>query len=236
VDRDTFIEDLSGLRLNFSLYEKCRPVITALAALQTDNEKEAILSVLGRNPNIDSYIHEHLDSEPVFYIVSQKFFDAWCDKTSFSRSHEIKREDRDLCMDNSALIEEGHTSRLKEDAGTVVLPRVVFFPLSKWYKCNKVIERRVITYPSGAKRRKSVAEGPRSIENKYSKLMGDMVYELEVRPRCIYLERISDKGERPHANLVVGQRLDLKAVKKLGKLPFMELQVSKKSKLEDVLR
>lgn len=80
----------------------------------------------------------------------------------------------------------------------MVLPRVVFFPLSKWYTCNKVIERRVITYPIGAKNRKSLAEGPKSAEDKYTKVVGNMVYELEVKPRCIYFERISDKGERPH--------------------------------------
>jgi len=73
------------MHLNFSLYEKCRPAITALAALHTDNEKDAILSVLGRNPNIDSYIHENLDSESIFYLVSEKFFEAWCQKTSFAR-------------------------------------------------------------------------------------------------------------------------------------------------------
>lgn len=113
--------------------------------------------------------------------------------------------------------------RLKEDVDTVVLPRVVFFPLSKWYKCNKVIERRVISYPGGIKRRRSAAEGPKINDDKYSKVVGDMVVELEVRPKCIYFERISDKGEMPHENLIVGSRLDLKYVKKLGKLPFVEL-------------
>lgn len=100
VTRETFLEDLSGLHLNFKTYEKCRPTITALTALQSDNEKEAILSVLSQNPNIDSYILDHLESESVFYLVSRKFFDAWCDKAGFGKSHSLKREERDLLMDN----------------------------------------------------------------------------------------------------------------------------------------
>jgi hypothetical protein len=28
----------------------------------------------------------------------------------------------------------------------VIVPKFVFYPLSKWYNCNKVIERKVIEY------------------------------------------------------------------------------------------
>jgi len=52
-------------------------------------------------------------------------------------------------IDNASLVENLHSSRLKEvqyNQDFIIVPRFVFFPLSKWYSCNKVIERKVIKY------------------------------------------------------------------------------------------
>ena len=47
------------------------------------------------------------------------------------------------------MLEAHHCFRMKEYTyGTefIIVPRFVYFPLSKWYSCNKVIERKVIKY------------------------------------------------------------------------------------------
>ena len=63
ISRADFLEDTHEIHLDFKLYETCRPTLTALAALNTDNEKEAIMAVLGFNSNIEAYILDHLDTE-----------------------------------------------------------------------------------------------------------------------------------------------------------------------------
>lgn len=46
---------------------------------------------------------------------------------------------------NSALVEQRHSVRLKDGVEFMIdyllLPKFVFWPLSKWYACDKVIER-----------------------------------------------------------------------------------------------
>lgn len=64
-----------------------------------------------------------------------------------------------------------------------------------------------------------------------------MTYELEVNPKFVYFEKINEKGERPHQKAVVNQKIGVQYVKKnQGKLPFFELQVSRKTTFEEVLR
>jgi hypothetical protein len=130
-------------------------------------------------------------------LVNKRFFDAWCERSGFSKtSFSLKKEDWEGTIDNEALFEPKHTLRLKDEADFVVLPKVVFFPLSQWYKCNRVIERKVISYSAGLKRRNTLTESQKL--NGYSKTIGDTTYELELKPKFIYFEKISEKGERPH--------------------------------------
>ena len=111
------------------------------------------------------------------------------------------------------LVEQYHSQRLRDveyGQDFVVLPRNVFFPLSKWYKCNKVIERKVIAYKQDKNRALNLFKNKKSVsqsglENskladieKSFKVVGDTTYELELYPKFIYIEKISDKGERPH--------------------------------------
>jgi len=66
----------------------------------------------------------------------------WSEDTDFG----IKIEHKD-CIDNMALMEPKHQFRLKDlvyKQDYVLLPKHVFFPLSKWYACDKVITRQVI--------------------------------------------------------------------------------------------
>jgi hypothetical protein len=73
-------------------------------------------------------------------------FDSGLQKSSLLN---IKKEERQKLIDNQSLMEPLHKLRLKDVAyGTdfLILPRFMFFPLSRWYQCNSVIERKVIHY------------------------------------------------------------------------------------------
>ncbi len=144
-------------------------------------------------------------------------------------------------------MEPNHSSRLKEVLfGTdfVLLPRYVFFALSKWFSCNLVIERKVIQYHQDKDKAKAMFRQKRSQSNttiavneRFIKVVGDVTYELEIYPKYMYYEKITDKGERPHIKSITQRRIDPAYIKKnSGKLPFHELLVSRKSTFEDVLR
>ena len=50
-------------------------------------------------------------------------------------------------IDNKSLMEEMHTFRMKDltyKQDFVLLPKYVYYPLSKWYSCEKEITRSVI--------------------------------------------------------------------------------------------
>lgn len=70
--------------------------------------------------------------------------------------------------------------------------------------------------------------------------MGDTIYELEVYPKFIYFEKITDKGERPHQKAIINQKIDpsymKKSMKPNDKLPFFELHISRKATFEEVLK
>ena len=72
----------------------------------------------------------------------------------------------------------------------------------------------------------------------YLKQVNDMYYELEIYPKFIYYERITDKGERPHKKAIVNQKVDSAYLKKnkLDKLPFNELYISRKATFDMLLR
>jgi hypothetical protein len=62
---------------------------------------------------------------------------------------QVKKEERTKIIDNAALVENLHSMRLKDvqyGIDFILVPRFFFFPLSKWFSCNKVIERKVIRF------------------------------------------------------------------------------------------
>lgn len=71
------------------------------------------------------------------------------------KSYIIKKEKIDI-IDNAKLLEPMHELRLKDDIAYgdkfILVPRYVFYPLSKWYKITKVIERKVISYKADKKK------------------------------------------------------------------------------------
>jgi hypothetical protein len=116
-------------------------------------------------------------------------------------------------IDNAGLLEPLHEFRFKDvpyGEGFILVPKFVFVPFSKWYKCTKVIERKVISYRSERRRalslfkqKKAVTQsmviaGTQQVPDHFFKSIGDLTYELEVYPKHFYYEKISDKGEKPH--------------------------------------
>ncbi len=64
-----------------------------------------------------------------------------------------------------------------------------------------------------------------------------MTYELDVYPKFLYFEKITDKGERPHKKAILNRKIDHSYIKKNeGKLPFFELLVFRKTTFEDLLK
>jgi hypothetical protein len=70
------------------------------------------------------------------------------------KSFVIKKEKMTV-IDNADLVEPMHEKRLKEityGEGFILVPKFVFFPFSKWYKCTRQIERKVVSYKSDRKK------------------------------------------------------------------------------------
>lgn len=113
-----------------------------------EEEREAILSAFDQCRNIEQYIQDNLDKETTFFIVEKPFWEAWSQNYGFKQDMKFKdkvkmKEE----IDNLSLMEPDHIFRMKDleyNEHFVVLPEHVFFALSKWYYCNKSIERKVI--------------------------------------------------------------------------------------------
>ena len=132
----------------------------------------------------------------------------------------------------------------------LLLPKYVFYALSKWYPCDKVITRQVIKYVSARRDDHSSLMSSRhsnrfmmssqkfynTKENDFDEDLvhrdGGLVYELEINPRVIYLGKVTDTGERPHRAAIQNRKVDMHYLKKNLKsesIPFEELELSKKT-------
>lgn len=95
--------------------------------------------------HINQYIGDNIHREKYFYVVEADFWNIWIKSTGdkFQMREQIK-----TTIDNAKLLEPGHCLRLKDDMtfkeDFIIVPKYVFKPLSKWYDCNKVIERSVL--------------------------------------------------------------------------------------------
>lgn len=79
IDLRQFLDMTEDYEIDFSLYESSKYLMTAMFALvPSDNEMErnSILAALKNNPNIETYIYDHLeDPFEEFFVVEQKFWD-----------------------------------------------------------------------------------------------------------------------------------------------------------------
>jgi hypothetical protein len=81
----------------------------------------------------------------------------------------IKKEEKITVIDNLSLLENMHNLRLKDlvlGIDFIIVPRFMFFPLSKWYGCNKVIERRVISYQRDRNQAINILKSKKSQSNR----------------------------------------------------------------------
>jgi hypothetical protein len=78
ISKEDFLNEV--IKVDFGLYESCKFSFYAMMALKPDSddsEREAILSSLNYNHNIEAYINDHLEEEEVFYVIQKHFFDGW---------------------------------------------------------------------------------------------------------------------------------------------------------------
>lgn len=91
-----------------------------------------------------------------------------------------------------------------------------------------------------SKKTQSVMLGNQSsLPDQFFKTIGDISYELEIYPKYVYYQRITDNGDRPHQKAIINRKIDpsyMKKVLKSDKLPFMELLISRKATFEDALK
>lgn len=94
--------------------------------------------------NLEQFIRNSLEKDQTYYVVEKDFWDSWTQNPNnkFALKSQLKTR-----IDNQRLIEPYHESRLRDGMAYgihfVVVPKYVFKSLSKWYKCNAVIERQV---------------------------------------------------------------------------------------------
>jgi len=67
----------------------------------------------------------------------------------------VKKEGKIKEIDNASLLEPMHNLRMRDveyGVDFIIVPRFVFFPFSKWYSCNKIIEKKVVCYKNDKNR------------------------------------------------------------------------------------
>ena len=124
--------------------------MTAVTPETDEEERAAILAALNGHRNLETFIYETLPEEQEYYVIEKDFWDQWCTALAIESDgmYSIKKEHKDF-IDNKSLMEEMHTFRMKDltyKQDFVLLPKYVYYPLSKWYSCEKEITRSVIQY------------------------------------------------------------------------------------------
>ena len=149
--KEQFLENLENEVVDYGPLDDAKPMITAMTAIiPADDEEEcaAILAAFNGNRNIESFIYENLPEEPEFYVIEKKFWELWTVAMNFESDDQfhMKKELKEY-IDNKALMEKMHEFRMKDltyKEDFVLVPKYVYYPLSKWYACEKTITRQVI--------------------------------------------------------------------------------------------
>ena len=264
---DQYLDELQDVEVDYSALTAAKPMIIAMTAItpETDeDEREAIYAAMNGNKNLETFIYETLPEEREYYVIEAPFWEQWCTAlpaTSEGR-YGVKKEHKES-IDNKGLMEEMHHFRMKDltyKQDFVLLPKYVYYPLSKWYSCEKEITRSVIQYRRTRGLGESMQSAMASSHNSRRFLMssqkfynpregqfeeelvhkkGEFVYELEIYPSILYLGKVTEKGEKPHVKAVVNGRVDFTYLRKVARtdsLPFEELQMSRKTTLHQVLQ
>ena len=262
---DQYLDELQDVEVDFSALSAAKPMIIAMTAItpETDEEeREAIYAAMNGNKNLETFIYETLPEEHEYYVIEAAFWEEWCTALpATSGGYGVKKGHKES-IDNKGLMEEMHHFRMKDltyKQDFVLLPKYVYYPLSKWYSCEKEITRSVIQYrrarglgesmsamaSSHGSRRFLMSSqkfyNPREgqFEEELVHKKGEFVYELEIYPSILYLGKVTEKGEKPHVKAVVNGRVDFTYLRKVARtdsLPFEELQMSRKTTLQQVLQ
>jgi DUSP domain len=164
ISLEDFLNLTEEVDIEFDLYEECKPMLMAMMAITPSSdleEKEAIFAALNGNRSVENYIYEHFTDElEQFYVCESKFWEHWCASVNFGKEESLGLKlDHKQIIENGALVEPKHAFRLKDNlefmTDYLLLPKFVFWPLSKWYACDKEIERVVISYRAVSNSRRS---------------------------------------------------------------------------------
>ena len=150
---EQFLDELRDSAMDFSPLLVTKPMMIAMTAVtpETDEEERAaILAALNGHRNLETFIYETLPEEQEYYVIEKDFWDQWCTALAINSEgmYSIKKEHK-VFIDNKSLMEEMHSFRMKDltyKQDFVLLPKYVFYPLSKWYSCDKEITRSVIQF------------------------------------------------------------------------------------------
>ena len=147
---EQFLEELDEVVIDYSALTVSKPMMIAMTAItpETDEEeREAILAAMNGNKNLETFVYETLPDETEYYVVEKPFWEQWCTALQLSGIGESKyyitKEHKDA-IDNKGLMEDMHQFRMKDLAykqDFVLMPKYVYYPLSKWYTCEKEITR-----------------------------------------------------------------------------------------------
>lgn len=104
--------ELDGIEVDYSALLAAKPMITAMTAItpETDeDEREAILSAMNGNKNLESLIYETLPDEQEYFVVENNFWEEWCTALAITNEgkYSIKKEHKDN-IDNKSLMEDNH--------------------------------------------------------------------------------------------------------------------------------
>ena len=83
-------------------------------------------------------------------MIEKDFWEQWSTALAITSdsAYAIKKEHKDF-IDNKSLMEDMHQFRMKDltyKQDFVLIPKYVYYPLQKWYSCEKEITRSVIQY------------------------------------------------------------------------------------------
>ena len=148
---EQFLDELKSVEIDYSPLLVAKPMMIAMTAITPetdDEERTAILAALNGNKNLETFIYETLPEEQEYYVIEKDFWDQWCTALALNSDgmYSIKKEHKDF-IDNKSLMEEMHSFRMRDltyKQDFVLLPKYVYYPLSKWYSCDKEITRSVI--------------------------------------------------------------------------------------------
>lgn len=77
---EQYLEELEDVEIDLSPLLAARPMMIAMTAVtpETDEEeRQAILSAMNGNKNLETFIYETLPEEQEYYVIDCEFWESW---------------------------------------------------------------------------------------------------------------------------------------------------------------